>query len=181
MASIAGECCCPTRARVHHGTSDLFEVVFGDLMVLFQVRDSLNALEESDISSKLWQQGPVRVLIVDDSTLTRNAIRLLLECRREVEIVGFAADGEEAVAQAEALHPDLVLMDIQMPKLDGLRATRMVRSQFPGIRVIIVTVNHGVEVYQTCMDSGADSLVVKDRLYQDLLAEIHRFFPSLPT
>lgn len=119
--------------------------------------------------------------MADDSSQATNAIQVFLDCRREVEIVGYAVDGEEAVAQAKALRPDLVLMDIQMPKLDGLRATRMVRSLFPGVRVIIVTVNHGVEVYQSCTNSGADSLVVKDRLYEDLLTEIHRFFPAPPT
>jgi DNA-binding NarL/FixJ family response regulator len=138
----------------------------------------VNILEELDISSKPRQQKPVRVLIVDDSPLARDAIRLLLESRREVEIVGFAADGEEAINQAKALSPDLVLMDIQMPKLDGLKAARMVRNLFPKIRVIIVTVNHGEEVYQNCITSGADGLVVKDRLYQGLLAEIRRVFPS---
>jgi len=140
----------------------------------------VNILEELDISSNPRQQKPVRALIVDDSPLARDAIRLLLESRREVEIVGFAADGEEAINQAEALIPDLVLMDIQMPKLDGLRATRMVRNLFPGIRIIIVSVNHGREVYQSCVTSGADGLVVKDRLYQDLFAEIRRVFPSQP-
>ena len=140
----------------------------------------MNILEEIDISSQSRQQRRVRALVVDDSPLARDAIRLLLESRQEVEVVGFAGDGEEALVQAEALCPDLVLMDIQMPKLDGLRATRMVRSSFPGMRVIIVTVNHGPEVQQTCLINGADGLVVKDRLYQDLFAEIRRIFPSHP-
>jgi DNA-binding NarL/FixJ family response regulator len=138
------------------------------------------ALEEIDISSKTRLERPVRALVVDDSPLTRDAIRLLLESRKEVEVVGFAGDGEEALTQTEALCPDLVLMDIQMPKLDGLKATKIVRSSFPGVRVIIVTVNQGVEVYQNCLTCGADGLVVKDRLYQDLFAEIRRVFPSNP-
>ena len=149
-------------------------------MVVLPVRSDVNVLEETDISLQPRQERPVRALVVDDSPLARDAIRVLLESRPEVEIVGFAADGEEAVAQTETLCPDLVLMDIQMPKLDGLRATRIVRESFPEIRVIIVTVNHGVEVYQSCLSSGADGLVTKDRLYQDLLTEIRRVFPSQP-
>lgn len=118
--------------------------------------------------------------MVDDSPLARDGIRLLLGRRQEIEVVGFATNGEEALAQAEALSPDLILMDIEMPKLNGLKATQMVRSRFPEIRVIIVTVNQGGEVYQNCIASGADGLVVKDRLYEDLIAEIRRVFPSHP-
>ncbi len=139
----------------------------------------MNILMEADLSSK-QQQRSIRVLVVDDSPLARDGIRLLLDRRQEIEIAGFAGDGEEALAQAKALSPDLILMDIEMPKLDGLKATRMVRSLFPEIRVIIVTVNHGGEVYQNCITSGADGLVVKDRLYEDLLSEIQRVFPSGP-
>ncbi len=135
-------------------------------MALIQQRDG-SALKPS-------RQRPVKTLIVDDSSLSQGAIRLLLERQREVEIVGFAADGEEALARTEALRPDLVLMDIQMPKLDGLSATQKIRSLYPETRVIMVTVNHGAEVYQNCIASGAAGLVVKDRLYQDLLAEIRR-------
>jgi DNA-binding NarL/FixJ family response regulator len=140
----------------------------------------VNTLMEAEISSHSRQQRRVRALVVDDSPLTRDAIRLLLESRHEVDVVGFARDGEEALAQTEALCPDLILMDIEMPKLDGLKATRIVRSSFPGTRVIIVTVNHGSEVEQSCLHNGADGLVVKDRLYQDLFAEIRRIFPSQP-
>jgi len=140
----------------------------------------LNILMEADLSSKQRQQRSLRVLVVDDSPLARDGIRLLLGRRQEIEVVGFATNGEEALAQAEALSPDLILMDIEMPKLNGLKATQMVRSRFPEIRVIIVTVNQGGEVYQNCIASGADGLVVKDRLYEDLIAEIRRVFPSHP-
>lgn len=140
----------------------------------------MNILMEADLSSKQRQQRSLRVLVVDDSPLARDGIRLLLGRRQEIEVVGFATNGEEALAQAEALSPDLILMDIEMPKLNGLKATQMVRSRFPEIRVIIVTVNQGGEVYQNCIASGADGLVVKDRLYEDLIAEIRRVFPSHP-
>jgi DNA-binding NarL/FixJ family response regulator len=140
----------------------------------------VNTLLEADISSQSRQQRRVRALIVDDSPLARDAIRLLLENREEVEVVGFASDEEEALVQTEALRPNLVLMDIQMPKLDGLRAARLVRSCYPGIHIIIVTGNHGPEVQQNCLMNGADGLVVKDRLHQDLFAEIRRIFPSYP-
>ncbi len=137
-------------------------------------------VEEVDVVSHARRQKPVRALVVDDSPLARNAIRLLLQSRQDVEVVGFASDGEEALAQIEALSPDLILMDIEMPKLDGLSAARIARRSFPGVRIIIITVNQGVEVLQNCMTSGADGLVTKDRLYEDLFAEIQRVFPSPP-
>lgn len=121
---------------------------------------------------------PVRTLVVDDSPMAAGAIRVLLESRQEIELLGFAADGEEGVFQAADLQPDLILMDLQMPKLDGLSAMRLIRKRLARVRIIVITVNHGEEVYQVCMGSGADGFVVKDRLYQDLLPEIHRVFGS---
>ncbi len=117
---------------------------------------------------------PVRTLVVDDSPMAVGAIRVLLEHHREVEFVGFAGDGEEGVQRAEDLHPDLILMDLQMPKLDGLSAIKLIRNHLSGVRIIVVTLNHGEEVQHVCMGSGADGVVVKDRLYQDLIPEIQR-------
>lgn len=104
------------------------------------------------------------------------AVRVLLESKQEIELVGFASDGDEGVSQARHLRPDLVIMDLQMPKLDGLTATRLIRDYLPEVRVIIITVNHGEEVRQQCTNSGADGFVVKDRLYQELFVEIRRIF-----
>ena len=140
----------------------------------------MNVLEDIELTSNPRLRKPIRVLVADDSPPARGVIRALLASLQEVEMVGLASDGEEAVAQAEALRPDLILMDLQMPKLDGLRATRMVRKHLPGVRVVVVTVNYGPEVQQTCLAGGADGFVAKDRLYQDLFAEIRRVFPSRP-
>lgn len=119
---------------------------------------------------------PFRTLVVDDSPIATGAIRVLLRNRREIEFVGFAGDGDEGVCRAEKLQPDLILMDLQMPKLDGLSAIRLIRKSLPNVRIIVVTFNHGQEVSQVCMAGGADGIVVKDRLYQDLLPEIYRVF-----
>jgi len=121
-------------------------------------------------------QQPIRTLVVDDSPMAVGAIRVLLESRREIELVGFAGDGEEGVSRAGDLQPDLILMDLQMPKLDGLSATRRIRNCLLGVRIIVITVNHGEEVRKACRKGGADGFVVKDRLYQDLFPEIRRVF-----
>jgi DNA-binding NarL/FixJ family response regulator len=144
------------------------------------VRSNLNVLGAMEMISNPRLKKPLRVLVADDSPLARSAIQRLLASRKEVEMVGVAEDGADAVTQAEALCPDLILMDLQMPKLDGLRATTILRSSLPGVRVIIVTVNHGAEVRQSCLTSGANGFVVKDRIFQDLIAEIRRIFPPPP-
>lgn len=118
----------------------------------------------------------IRTLVVDDSPMAINAISALLKSRQGIEVVGFAVDGEEGLSRAEDLRPDLILMDLQMPKLDGLSASRLIRGRLPGVRIIVVTVNHGKEVRQQCMSGGADGFVVKDRLYQELFNEIRRVF-----
>lgn len=121
-------------------------------------------------------RGRVRTLVVDDSPIAVGAIRLLLENRRGLEVVGSAEDGEVGVAQARDLQPDLILMDLQMPRLDGLSAIRTIRGFMKDVRIIVITVIHGDEIRKECRKLGADGFVVKDRLYQDLIAEIQHVF-----
>ena len=118
----------------------------------------------------------IRTLVVDDSPMAAGAIRLLLKNRQGLEIVGFAENGEDGVTQAECLQPDLILMDLQMPRLDGLSAIRMIRGFMEDVRIIVITFVHGEEVRNECVEIGADGFVLKDRLYQDLVAEIQRVF-----
>lgn len=118
----------------------------------------------------------IRTLVVDDSPLAISAIRLLLENRTGLEIAGFAGNGEEGVAQARDLRPDLILMDLQMPRLDGMSAIQLIRAFMEDVRIIVITFVHGEEVREECRKIGADGFVVKDRLYQDLVGEIQRIF-----
>jgi len=118
----------------------------------------------------------IRTLVVDDSPVALGSIRLLLKNRRSLEIVGYAEDGEEGVAQARDLQPDLILMDLQMPRLDGMGAIRLIRGFSDDVRIIVITFIQGEEVQKECKEIGADGFVVKDRLYQDLIAEIQRVF-----
>jgi DNA-binding NarL/FixJ family response regulator len=81
----------------------------------------------------------IRVLLVDDHAVVREGLRTFLQLQDGIEIVGEAADGEEAVREAERLHPDVILMDLVMPKLDGVGAMRELRRRLPGSRVIVLT------------------------------------------
>jgi DNA-binding NarL/FixJ family response regulator len=107
--------------------------------------------------------APVRVLIADDQPMVRAGLRMILELEPDIDIVGEAADGNEAVAVAAATEPDVILMDVRMPNLDGLEATRrIVGSRKDGPRVLILTTfDLDVYVYEA-LASGASGFVLKD-------------------
>ena len=84
-------------------------------------------------------QAPIRVLIVDDHTIVRKGIRALLAEMAGMEVVGEADNGQEAITQAESLHPDVILMDLAMPKMDGIEATRQIKTSQPESRILVMT------------------------------------------
>jgi DNA-binding NarL/FixJ family response regulator len=113
-----------------------------------------------------------RVLIADDQALVRAGFRKLLESAPDVDVVGEAADGREAVDQARRLRPTLVLMDIRMPRLDGIEATRRLTSDGDGVRVLILT-TFGLDDYvYEALRAGASGFMLKDAPPEELLAAI---------
>jgi DNA-binding NarL/FixJ family response regulator len=115
---------------------------------------------------------PIRVLVVDDELLYAEAISALLDLNEGIEVVGIAADGRAAVEQAETLRPDLVLMDIQMPRLDGIAAASRIRRRVPGTRVVIMTGLSGEEHVERARTAGASGYVRKFCGSGDLLSAI---------
>ncbi len=117
--------------------------------------------------------GPrIRILIVDDHAILRQALRQLLEAQPEVEVIGDAANGREAVAATEKLMPDVVLMDMVMPGLNGLEATRQVRKRCPKTRVLILTGYMEDEQIISALRAGASGYVVKRSDTEELLLGI---------
>lgn len=114
----------------------------------------------------------IRVLIVDDHAILRQALRLLLEAAPEVEVVGDAANGREALTSVEKLLPDVVLMDMVMPGLNGLEATRQIRKRFPKTRVLILTGYMEDEQILGAIRAGASGYVVKRSDTEELLLGI---------
>ncbi len=114
----------------------------------------------------------VRLLLVDDMPQVRRDLRQLLELSGLVEIVGEAGDGLEAVRLATVLAPEAVLMDLEMPGLDGYEATRRIKSQSDHVRVIILSVHAGPEEVRRALAAGADSFITKGASYEILLRAI---------
>jgi DNA-binding NarL/FixJ family response regulator len=104
----------------------------------------------------------IRVLIADDQALVRGGFRLILDAQKDIEVVGEAQDGEDALAQARGLRPDIVLMDIRMPKMDGLEATRRLLSDGGESRVLVLTTFDADEYVYEAMRSGASGFLLKD-------------------
>ncbi|GAA3395674.1 response regulator transcription factor [Cryptosporangium minutisporangium] len=114
----------------------------------------------------------VRVLVVDDQALVRGSFRLLVDTAPGLTVVGEAGDGREAVALAARLHPDVVLMDVRMPELDGVAATRRICAEVPGVHVLILTTFDLDEYVYGALRAGASGFLLKDAPPADLLAAI---------
>jgi two-component system, NarL family, response regulator NreC len=105
---------------------------------------------------------PIKILIAENHTLVREGLRALLQGQDDFEVVGEAATGREAVSEALRVRPDVVLMDIGMPELDGLGATRRILAANPSIRILILTVHDSVDYFYRALETGARGFLVKD-------------------
>jgi DNA-binding NarL/FixJ family response regulator len=116
--------------------------------------------------------APIRLLIADDHPVVRDGLRAMLATQPDMELVGEAATGTEAVAHARALRPDVVLMDLQMPKLDGPAAIAALREQAPDVRVLVLT-TYGTDADITrAVDAGATGYLLKDAPREQLFGAI---------
>lgn len=114
----------------------------------------------------------IRILMADDHTLLRNGIRALLEGESDMTVVGEAEDGREAVRLAGKLHPHVVLMDISMPLLNGLEATRQIKHEHPEINVLVLTMYDHEEYFRQVLEVGASGYLIKRAAASDLVAAI---------
>jgi len=118
----------------------------------------------------------IRVLIVDDHTLVRDGIRALLALVADIEVVGEAANGREALEQVKQLAPDVVLMDLAMPIMSGLDATRRIRREFPGTRVLALTQYDDSEYVIPVIEAGARGFVTKMAAFSELASAIQAVY-----
>lgn len=138
--------------------------------------DGLAGAADATDNQTRVRRMPIAILIVDDDLTFRKTVRQLLERAPEVSVVGEATDGEEALQLVQELQPDVVLIDISMPRLDGLEAARRIKAQHPEIKVIVLTV-HQEEVYRkTAYEYGADAFLIKKTAGVQILPTIIGFW-----
>ncbi len=115
---------------------------------------------------------PIRILIADDHAIVREGLRALIETKPDMELVGQAADGAEAIAQARALHPDVILMDIVMPHVDGIAAIKAIKGEDPAARILVLTSFAEDEKVFPAIKAGAVGYLLKDSPPLELIQAI---------
>lgn len=118
----------------------------------------------------------IKVLLVDDHTLVRDGVRALLALATDIEVVGEAANGKEALEKVRKLTPDVVLMDLAMPIMGGLEATRRIRKEFPGTKVLAVTQYDDSDYVVPVIEAGARGVVTKMAAFSELASAIRAIY-----
>ena len=125
--------------------------------------------------------NPIRVMIVDDHKMVRRGLATFLRVQADVELVGEASDGEEALRMCELVRPDVILMDLLMPKMNGTEATRAIREQWPHVQVIALTSFQEKKLVQGALQAGAISYLLKNVSINDLANAIRAAYDGRPT
>src|SRR5215208_6610751 len=116
----------------------------------------------------------IRVIIVDDVSETRENVRKLLQFESDVDVVGLARTGKEAIQISQELNPDVILMDINMPDMDGITATEAIRSKQPAVQVVILSVQNDQNYMRRAMLAGARDFLTKPPMGDELISAIRR-------
>ena len=123
-------------------------------------------------------QSLIRVVLADDHQVMRDGLAALLAQQAEIEVVGLAANGQEAIEQVRRLQPELVVMDVNMPRMDGIQATREITTAWPGIQVIGLTMHTEALSHQAMLAAGAVNCLSKNTVTRDLIKTIYAAFAA---
>src|SRR5690349_15387669 len=122
------------------------------------------------------QAEKIRVLIVDDHTILRAGLRMLLNAHPDLEVVGEASDGNQAVISAQRMQPDVILMDIAMPECNGIEATRQIKRLMPDTRILVLTMHENEEYLFQVLRAGASGYILKEAADTELVSAIRVVF-----
>ena len=131
-------------------------------------------MTEEGFLQKEARTGPIRIMITDDHALVRDGLRSMLDDEPSLEVVGEAANGREALELCRSLRPDLVLMDVRMPEMDGLEATRAIKGELPSTSVLMVTMHENPDYLMEALSAGAAGYVLKGASGDRLVDAINR-------
>jgi CheY-like chemotaxis protein len=145
---------------------------------------SADVLFKDDWTELLVKFMAVRILLVDDHPVVRQGLKTLLEGRPELHVVGEASDGIEALEKVVDLQPDVVVLDVTMPRMNGIEACRLIQQKAPGREVLFVTQHDSPQMMREALTAGARGYVVKSNLARDLVEAVetvsqHREFTAL--
>jgi len=118
------------------------------------------------------QSSTINILLADDHPLVQDGLRTRFDDIEDINVIGVANDGEELLDKARTLNPDLVITDISMPKINGLKATHLLSTEFPEIKVVVLTMHDNKEYIQSAIDSGAKGYILKDKPADEMIAAV---------
>ncbi len=134
-----------------------------------------------DMSAASDNASPARLLIAEDFALVREGMRMMLSGNPDLEVVGEAENGKQAVDLCRSLEPDLVLMDVRMPEMDGLETTKVIKEAQPGVSILMVTTHRNPDYLLEAVKSGAAGYILKESSAQELLDAVRRVLGGEPT
>ena len=129
----------------------------------------------------MTQSNPIRVLLVDDHMVVRSGLSTVLSIHDDLKLVGEAGDGEEAIKLCERLQPDVVLMDLLMPKMDGVTAIKAIKTRWPQIQIIALTSFKEKEYVEGALKAGANGYLLKDVSAEELVNSVRRAAAGQPS
>ena len=120
----------------------------------------------------------IKVLVVDDHNVVREGLRRILELDNEIEVIGEARNGEEAIKKADSLSPDVIIMDLKMPGMDGIVATREIKKRFPDVNILVLTL-YAEDFVRQAVEAGASGYLLKDSDCEQIIRAIHEVYEGL--
>ena len=129
-----------------------------------------------NLQNPIVENSPINILLADDHPLVQDGLRTLFNEIEDINVIGVASDGEELLEKVKLLKPDLVITDISMPKINGLKATHLLSKKYPEIKVLILSMHDNKEYIQNAIDSGAKGYILKDKPAVEMIEAVRTVY-----